>query len=311
VKNPLAGLLATRGLVFFDTALATELERRGADLSSHLWSARLITDDPEAIIAVHLDALRAGADVVSSASYQASRLGFSQLGLSDTEADARLTRAVALAHEAVARHGAPGRLVAASLGPYGAVLADGSEFTGDYPLSPRALADFHAPRVEAALHGAPDLILFETLPSMAEAEAVAQVAERFADVPFMASFSAKGDRLCHGERFTDVVARLESVPNVIAVGLNCTPPDVIAPLLRTVPPTRLALSASPNAGETWDAPTRSWKGAPYRGQDFAALAQSFVDAGATIIGGCCRTRPDDLAEAVKTVRPSPSRRGTS
>ncbi|MDX2015811.1 MAG: homocysteine S-methyltransferase [Myxococcaceae bacterium] len=311
MNNPFQRLFAQRGLVFFDPALATELERRGAELSSHLWSASLITDDPEAIIAVHLDALRAGADVISSASYQASRPGFAKLGLSDAEADARLTRAVTLAREAVERHGSPGRLVAASLGPYGAVLADGSEFTGDYPLSPRALADFHAPRVEAALKGAPDLVLFETLPSMAEAEAVARVAQQFADVAFMASFSAKGDRLCHGERFADVVATLESVPNVIAAGLNCTAPDVIAPLLRTVPPTRLALAASPNAGQTWDAPSRSWKGTPYRGEDFATLAQAFVDAGATIIGGCCRTRPDDLAAAVKTVRPSPSPRGTS
>jgi homocysteine S-methyltransferase len=218
---------------------------------------------------------------------------------------------VTLAREAVDRHGAAGRLVAASLGPYGAVLANGSEFTGDYPLTPAELADFHAPRVEAALKGAPDLILFETLPSMAEAEAVARVAERFPDVPVMASFSAKADRLCHGERFVDVVARLESVPNVIAVGLNCTAPDVIAPLLRTVRTTRLPLSAAPNAGETWDAASRAWKGTPFRGADFAALAQSYVDAGATILGGCCRTRPDDLATAVKTVRPSPSRRGTS
>jgi homocysteine S-methyltransferase len=311
MTNPLHRLLATRGLVFFDTALATELERRGANLSSHLWSARLITDDPEAIIAVHLDALRAGADVISSASYQASRLGFSKLGLSDTEADARLTRAVTLAHEAVDRHGTPGRLIAASLGPYGAVLADGSEFTGDYPLSSSELADFHAPRVEAALKAAPDLILFETLPSQAEAEAVARVAERFPEVLFVASFSAKGDRLCHGEPFADVVRLLESAPNVVAAGLNCTAPDVIAPLLRTVPPTRLALSASPNSGETWDATSRSWQGTPHRGLDFAALAQRYVDAGATLIGGCCRTRPDDLTAAVKTVRPSPSRRGTS
>lgn len=311
MRNPFAPLFESKGLVFFDPALATELERRGADLSSHLWSARLITDDPEAIIAVHLDALAAGADVISSASYQASRLGFSRLGLSNAESDARLTRAVTLAREAVGRHGAPGRLVAASLGPYGAVLADGSEFTGDYALTPDDLFDFHAPRIEAALESAPDLILFETLPSMAEAEAVARIAKRFSDVPVMASFAAKADRLCHGEHFVEVVARLESVPNVIAVGLNCTAPDVIAPLLRTVRTTRLPLGAAPNAGESWDATSRAWTGAPFRGPDFAALAQSYVDAGATILGGCCRTRPDDLAAAVKTVRPSPSRRGTS
>jgi homocysteine S-methyltransferase len=307
VRNPLAELLSRRGIVFFDPALATELERRGLALSSSLWSARVIDDDPEAIVAVHLEALAAGADVVSSASYQASRLGFARLGRAEAEADACITRAVELARDAVARHGAPGRLVAASLGPYGAVLADGSEFTGDYPLTAAQLADFHAPRVEAAARGRPDLVLFETLPSMAEAEAVALVARRFPELPFMASFSARAGALSHGERFGDVVARLEAEPNVVAVGLNCTAPDVIAPLLASASPTRVALSASPNSGETWNAVTRRWQGLPQRAGQFAALAQAFVDAGATIVGGCCRTRPEDLAAAVQTVRPSRQR----
>ena len=297
MKNPFTAILAARGVVVFDGALATELERRGADLSGQLWSSRLIADDPEAIIAVHLDHLLAGADVISSASYQASRLGFSQLGLSQAAADALLTKAVELAKDAVRRHGDDSRLVAASLGPYGAVLADGSEFTGDYPLSVEQLIEFHLPRVEAALRASPDLVLFETLPSMAECEAVAQLAARFPDVPFMASFSAKAGTISHGESFASVVARLDEVPNVIAVGLNCSAPGVIAPLLKTTAPKRVVLAASPNSGETWDATSRQWEGTPYRGDSFGALARAYVEAGARIIGGCCRTRPADISAA--------------
>ncbi len=296
-ENPLQPLVDRHGLVLFDAALATELERRGADLSSHLWSARLIADDPEAIIEVHLAHLRAGADVISSASYQASRLGFAKLGLSNAEADGRITRAVELANEAVRRHGSG--LVAASLGPYGAVLADGSEFTGQYPLEADQLADFHRPRVEAALRAAPALVLFETLPSMAECEAVAKVAATFPQAWFMASFSANARGLSHGEPFAEVVARLETVPNVVAAGLNCTAPELIAPLLRTVKPSRLLLSVAPNSGEIWNAATRRWEGTPYRGADFASLAQGSFDAGARIIGGCCRTRPEDLSAVTR------------
>lgn len=294
MKNPFQPLLEQHGIVIFDGALATELERRGADLSSHLWSARLITDDPSAIVAVHLDHLRAGADVISSASYQASRLGFVKAGRTERDADAMITRAVELAHEAVREHGSP-TLVAASLGPYGAVLADGSEFTGDYALSVDELMNFHRPRLEAALAAKPDLVLFETLPSLAECDAVAALASQFSGVAFMASFSAKGNGLSRGEPFADAVHRLERLPNVIAAGVNCAAPDVVERVLSTVSSSRLALSASPNAGEQWDAQRRTWVGAASDGPSFSEWAKRFVTRGARIVGGCCRTRPADIA----------------
>lgn len=299
--NPLATLLARRRAVVFDGALATELERRGHDLSSRLWSARLIADAPEAIVDVHLDHLRAGADVISTASYQASRFGFERAGLTAAHADAQLERAVELARQAVTRHGAPGRLVAASLGPWGAVLADGSEFTGDYTLSVAELVDFQRPRVDAVLAGSPDLVLFETLPSLAEAEMVARIAECFPDVPFLASFSAKQGTLCHGEPFAEVLRVLEGSPNVLGVGLNCSAPEAIAPMLASVKPARLLLGASPNAGETWDAVSRAWRGTPTRSDDFAVLVRSYLEAGARIVGGCCRTRPEDIAVARRVI----------
>lgn len=293
--NPFSPIIERAGAVLFDGALATELERRGADLSSHLWSARLIDAAPEAIIDVHLDHLRAGADVVSSASYQASRLGFVKAGRTEAEADASMTKAVELSREAVRRHGGAG-LVAASLGPYGAVLADGSEFTGDYPLSVDELVAFHLPRVEAVLRGGPDLVLFETLPSMAECKAVAAIASRFPATWFMASFSAKAGAVCDGSSFATVVDRLDAISNVLAVGINCTAPAHIAPLLRSATPTRVLLAAAPNSGEQWNASNRQWAGTSGP-TAFSALTSSFLSAGARIIGGCCRTTPADIASA--------------
>jgi len=279
VVDPFGPLLAHRGFVLFDGALATELEKKGADLSGSLWSARLLRDDPELIVKVHREAIEAGADVISTASYQVSREGFVRAGLSAADADAALRTAVTLA-----RRAGPG-LVAASLGPYGATLADGSEYRGDYALP----EGFHRPRVEAVLEAGPDLVLFETLPSLAEAEAVAALAEEHRDVAFMASFSAAAP-------FARVVRCFEGLHNVVAVGVNCVPPQAVVPLLESARRTNQRLAAQPNSGETWDAKARAWRGAP-EGQGLADWAPKYRAAGATVFGGCCRTTPADIAAA--------------
>ncbi|MCC6332675.1 MAG: homocysteine S-methyltransferase [Myxococcales bacterium] len=296
MKNPLLPLLDARAAVLLDGAMATELERRGADLSSHLWSARQLLDAPEAIAAVQRDYLEAGADVVCSATYQASRQGFARVGLSEAEADARLTRGVASTREVV-----KGRaLVAASLGPYGAVLADGSEYTGDYPLSEEALADFHRLRVKAALEGQPDLVLFETIPSEVEARAILRLCAAFTAVPFVVTFSTRDEvHLAHGERFADVARRVADAENVVAVGVNCLPPERVVPLLVSARGLRAPLVASPNSGETWEASTRRWVGSPVG--DFGALVSRYLDAGVRVVGGCCRTTPGDLAAARRII----------
>lgn len=298
MRNPFTPLLAAKGAVLFDGGMATELERRGFDLSSHLWSARLLVDEPAAIQAVQREYVEAGADVVCSASYQASREGFARVGRSAADADALITRSVVQAREA-----ASGRaLVAASLGPYGAVLADGSEYTGDYALTVEALADFHRPRIVAALAGAPDLVLFETVPSAAEAEALARVFAEHSDVPFMVTFSTRdGAHVAHGERFVDVARALARSPNLVSVGVNCLPPDRVVPLLSSAAGLNVPLAASPNSGETWDAATRRWVGQPLAGPDFGALVRSYLDAGAKVVGGCCRTIPADIAAARRVI----------
>ena len=285
--NQLTTLLARSGRVIFDGALATELERNGADLSGPLWSGRMLRDDPEAIVAVHRAALVAGADVISTASYQVSADGFARVGLEREDANEALEKSVRLAKEARSRSGRTDALIAASLGPWGATQADGSEYTGHYTLTPRELADFHRPRVRAVLEGGPDLVLFETLPSMAEAEAVALLAREHRDVEFMASFSRP-------EAFRLALPLLESVENVAAVGLNCMAPGEIEAALKSVTATRVALAASPNSGEQWDASARRWTGTR-QPEALAQWAVKYRDAGARIFGGCCRTTPDDIA----------------
>ncbi|MEW5739666.1 MAG: homocysteine S-methyltransferase [Myxococcota bacterium] len=296
MRNPLEPLLATRSAVLLDGAMATELERRGADLSSHLWSARLLLDAPEAIAAVQRDYLEAGADVVCSATYQASRQGFAKVGLSAEAADGLMARAVAATRE-VCRGSA---LVAASLGPYGAVLADGSEYTGDYPLGEEALADFHRPRVAAVLSGRPDLVLFETIPSEVEARAILRLCAEWPSAPFLVTFSTRdGAHLAHGERFADVARLVAEAENVVAVGVNCLPPTRAVALLERARSVPKPLAVAPNSGETWDASARRWTGRPVG--DFGALVSSYLDAGARLVGGCCRTTPADIAAARRVI----------
>lgn len=292
-------VLRARPAVLFDGALATELERSGADLSDALWSARLLLDDPSRIVAVHESYLRAGVDVLTSASYQASREGFARRGLSHKDADALMARSVQLAREAMQRAGRSA-LVAASLGPHGATLADGSEYTGATSLIEAQLVEFHRPRLEAVWSAAPDLVLFETVPSLREVRAIARLARSYPEVPVMVSCSALSPRsIAHGETFGAVLAELEACTTVIAAGINCAPPACVAPLLARGASSRALRSAMPNRGERWNAQKRAWEGDEVF--DAAAWARTYIEAGARIVGGCCRTRPDDCAAMRATI----------
>jgi homocysteine S-methyltransferase len=288
-----ATLAAGRPLLL-DGGLATELERRGHSIDDALWSARLLLDDPDAVRAVHADYLRAGADVVSTASYQASRQGLATRGLDAAAADAVLARSVALARQARDEVGRDA-LVAGSLGPYGALLADGSEYRGDYPLSVGELIAIHRPRVEALLAGGADLILFETLPSLAEARAVAALARALPEARFWAQVTAAdAARLASGDPLAELGAIFADVDNVLGLGINCCAPAVVEAALPALP--ARGRSAAPNRGERWDAAARRFvaEGEPF---DLGAWARRFLAAGATLIGGCCRTTPADIAAA--------------
>lgn len=305
IHNPLTPFFAHQNALILDGGLATELEERGYDLSDALWSARLLQDAPEAITAVHLDYLRAGADCIISASYQATIAGFMRQGLAEDQAAALLRRAVTLATEArdsfwsqpANRSGRLRPLVAASVGPYGAYLADGSEYRGDYGLSIEALRDFHRRRWHILAACAPDLFACETVPSAPEAQALAQLAAETPEMPFWISFSCRdGAHLNDGARLADLVAYLDGVPQLVAVGINCTAPRYIAQLVAAARgATQKPVVVYPNSGEDYDARLRQWTGSSIP-EDFAAQSRAWRAAGAKIIGGCCRTGPQHIAQ---------------
>lgn len=268
--------------------MSNALESRGHDLSDALWSARLLKDAPEEIAAVHRAYYEAGAAVATTASYQASLPGFQQAGLSRAEAERLITRSVLLAREARDEFGAD-RLVAASVGPYGAYLADGSEYRGNYGVSSAALRDFHAPRLELLIAAEPDLLAIETIPDTREAEVLVALLTEL-DFPAWFSYSIEGDRTRAGQPLTEAFA-VPSIDQVVAVGINCcSPTDVAAAVATAMSVTGKPAVAYPNSGEVWDAGARSWTGAKI---SLAALAPTW---GAEYVGGCCRIGPDEIRE---------------
>jgi homocysteine S-methyltransferase len=292
--------------VVVDGGLATELEARGADLGDELWSARLLLDDPASIVEVHRAYVDAGADVVIGASYQASYEGLAHRGIDHAAATALLARSVELG-----RDGADGRaLVAASIGPFGAVLANGAEYTGDYGLGGAEAArsflrDFHGPRAEALAAAGPDLLAIETIPSIVEAEALTEVLDDLPDLPAWVSFSCRdATHLNDGTPFDEAVDLVADHPAVIAVGVNCTSPAVVPGLVelaakRTAKP----LVAYPNRGGTWDPALKRWTGDDAPG-GFGPMALELRAAGARLIGGCCGTGPSDTRAIAAALRPA-------
>jgi homocysteine S-methyltransferase len=315
LTRPVAALVCQAGHVLtgldgfatiLDGGFATELERRGHDLSDDLWSARLLRDDPDEIVATHLAFFRAGADVATTASYQASVEGFARHGLSRGEAEDLLRDSIRLAQVAARRAEAEDgvqRLVAASIGPYGAVLADGSEYHGDYGVTDDFLRDFHIARLEVLLSADPDLLAIETIPSEQEA---AMVLEALIDlrppVPAWLSLSCSDATTTRrGDDVGLVFGLAAGHPGVIAVGVNCTAPEHVGALVTTAcAVTGKPAIAYPNRGEGWDAPSRSWTGTGTVVD--AALAGEWMAAGATYVGGCCRVGSADIARLAQGLR---------
>jgi homocysteine S-methyltransferase len=291
------------GPVVLDGGLATELERRGADLRDPLWSAKVLVEEPERIADVHRVYVAAGAEVVITASYQASFEGLAARGFDDDAAARVFARSVELARDAVGDRA----LVAASLGPYGAMLANGAEYTGDYGLGAPAdarpvLREFHRRRAEALASASPDLLAVETIPSGVEAEAIVDVLDALDAVPAWVSFSCADEATLHdGTPIEAAVTTVAASPAVVAVGVNCTAPAHVPALIRraaTVTDTRLV--AYPNRGATWDAVAKSWSGDAVP-EGFGVLARELRAAGAEVIGGCCGTGPDDIRAVAATV----------
>jgi homocysteine S-methyltransferase len=302
--DPLAPFLSGGGTLVLDGGLATELERAGFDLDHPLWSARVLRDAPEAIVAVHAAYLDAGADCITTASYQATVPRLMREGLTDIQARALILRSVDLAQQARAtywdasrsRSARPCPLVAASVGPYGAFLANGAEYTGDYDLDEAGLVDFHRERLCLLADSSADLLACETIPSAAEARALTTLLAETPSARAWLTFSCRdGQRLRDGTPFVESVRALAPLPQVVALGVNCTAPDDVEALLSAAAPvTSKPLVAYPNSGEQYDAATKTWRG-PSAVADWSGLARSWRRAGARLIGGCCRTGPRHVA----------------
>jgi homocysteine S-methyltransferase len=293
-----------RDVVVLDGGMSNALADRGHDLTSELWTARLLAEAPEEIAAVHRAYFAAGARVATTASYQASLDGFVRSGLPATEAAALIRRSVAIAREVRDRLADDGvrRLVAASVGPYGAVLADGSEYQGRYGLSAARLRDFHAPRLEMLAEAGPDLFAVETIPDVDEAEVIVGLLDGFG-LPAWVSYSIVADHTRARQPLADAFAAAAQARSVIAVGVNCCPPaDVTAAVSAAVAVTGLPAVAYPNRGESWDADARAWAGP---GAFDARLVGDWIAAGARFVGGCCRVGPDDIAALAAAVRRQP------
>ena len=285
------------GPLVLDGGLGTRLAERGADVSSALWSAAVLADRPELVLDVHREYLAAGADGVISASYQVSHDGFARAGLGRATTDAMLARSVELARRACdeAGHG----FVAASVGPYGATLGDGSEYR-DLGLGVAELRAWHHDRLRVLADAAPDLLAVETVATLAEVEATVAELDGVG-VPAWVSVTPADGRLRSGEPIAEALALAAASDDVLAVGVNCCAPDEVTDaIVAARSATSKPIVVYPNSGERWDGASRTWHG---NGAFPEALVREWREAGAALIGGCCRTGPDDVRTVARVLDP--------
>jgi homocysteine S-methyltransferase len=278
--------------VVLDGGLATQLEAQGHNLDSALWSAQLLHDDPDAIVEAHRAYFAAGAQVATTASYQASIGGFAQVGIGQPEAEQLIKRSVRLAEQARASCADDHRRwIAGSIGSYGAALADGSEYRGDYHLSVKQLRDWHRPRIELLAGAGVDVLALETIPCLAEVEALLAEVDGSGQ-PCWLSITCAGDRTRAGEPAVEAFSLARDVGEILAVGVNCIEPaDAYALVQSANESTGKPVVVYPNSGERWDAATRAWIGpATFQAGDVAEL----ISAGARLVGGCCRVGPNQI-----------------
>lgn len=291
------------GVHILDGGMATELEWRGCNIYGPLWSAQVLETAPGVVQKVHLDYLRAGADCISTVSYQVSARGYMELGRPREDAARAVRQSVEIAEAArsqYARESNRSVLIAASLGPYGAALHNGAEFHGRYDIGFDELVTFHAERLAVVAETDADLVAFETVPSIEEDRAIVAALNQFPSVRAWVSFTCKDEaHVAHGELLAKCAALLDGSEQVLAVGVNCTQPRLIAGLIREAKAsTGKPVFVYPNSGETWDAETRRWRGKSDVAV-YGALASAWFDAGAQAVGGCCRTTPAHI-QTVRT-----------
>ncbi|MDH4058361.1 MAG: homocysteine S-methyltransferase [Cyclobacteriaceae bacterium] len=286
--------------LLIDGGLSNELERQGCDLNHKLWSASMLAGNPEAIINAHLAYLKAGAQCITTSSYQATLPGFMQLGYDQTTAEAMIIKTVTLAEEAIKRFEALGNntsglFIAASIGPYGAYLSDGSEYRGNYDVSDAILFDFHMPRIKLLDETNAHFFACETIPSFQEAKVLAEILKQ-TKKPAWITFSCKDDKhINDGTPISECASLLKDHPNVFAIGVNCTAPQHISGLVKELKANAGSkrIVVYPNSGEVFQAKTKTWLGLADPNA-FASMSQEWISLGVDIMGGCCRIGPDHI-----------------
>ncbi|WP_117168133.1 homocysteine S-methyltransferase [Paraliobacillus sediminis] len=313
-NNPIERILQAHEIMILDGALATELEMHGCDLDDPLWSSRVLLDNPELIYNVHLEYFRAGADCAITASYQATVEAFSKRGLEENDAIELIKKTVYLARRARdnfwREEGSlikkrPKPLVVASVGPYGAFLADGSEYVGNYGVTDETLEIFHRERMQVLIEGGADLLAFETIPSLQEAKVISRLLTEFQDTYAWLTFTVKNEEeISDGSALEECVHVVEDNMQIAAIGINCSPVSVITGAITNLTAhTKKPIIVYPNSGETYDPETNKWHGLKSSDR-FDAKSEEWFQAGARIIGGCCRTTPHHIKELSKKWRPS-------
>ncbi len=311
-KSPIAPFFEQQGFLLLDGGLATELERRGHSLNNNLWSASLLINNPKEICEVHLSYLEAGADCITTATYQASIAGFVEQGMSKKKAKSLIKSAVEIACQAKEQYlnssknkspPRPGPLVAVSIGPFGAYLADGSEYRGNYAQSSGELRSFHESKWEILSDSCADVFAFETIPSFQEAVVLLDLLKSTPDAYAWISFSCSdGERISDGTPLAECAGLFAECEQIFAVGVNCTAPRYISPLINQVrkgAPDK-PIVVYPNSGELYDENNKSWLGASEQ-MDFGTAALEWFNLGARLLGGCCRTMPSQIADMRKAL----------
>ena len=295
--------------LLIDGALATELERRGCNLNSNLWSADVLINNPKLIHDVHLEYFLAGADIAITSSYQAALPSLENTGLSPSEAAETIQRSVQLAKharvDAIASQSDRNLLIAGSVGPYGAYLADGSEYRGDYHLSPEEFVAFHRSRIDALIAGGVDLLAMETIPSFEEALALKSLLGHYPHIPAWFSFTLKdGMHISDGTSLEEVTKLLNTSDQIVGLGVNCSPPELATEALENLAKlTTKPLVVYPNSGEVYDASSKTWNHEGNRVTKIEELAPRWYELGARLIGGCCRTTPEDIQNIQRVLEP--------
>lgn len=308
-------LLENQEIIILDGALGTELESLGYDVSGKLWSAQYLLDQPQIIQNVHESYVRAGSDIITTSSYQASIPAFIEAGLTPEKGYDLLKETVFLAQKAIQniwqalsqeeQKQRPYPLVAGSVGPYAAYLADGSEYTGNYQLSEEEFQDFHRPRIQALLEAGCDLLAIETIPNGAEAAAILRLlAEEFPQAEAYLSFVALSETaISDGTKIEELGNLAQESPQVLAVGFNCTAPHLIAPLLDGLGQVcNKPFLTYPNSGETYNGLTKTWHDDPEQERSLLENSKLWQEQGVQLFGGCCRTRPEDIAQLTKGLK---------